>query len=226
MNGGVGRYECPDDPVGSLPDSFVKISAGYRTREGGFTTEDRASGVIVASNAILTHHHFYSDNVTPETLESVILRSADGQRITARGEFSVISGSELGGMHNGLTLIVFEDDFSGGSVAPMSGAGAHLNGEDAQQSVRIGAKPGLYNTQIIDGADEFEFNNNPFPGILVAPDQTVRGDSGAPLYVDGSVVGVNNQGDGQYGAITNIPLIQYLINKVTEDLRGSNHGAQ
>jgi RHS repeat-associated protein len=205
----TGHKECNeqngcDDPVPAapLPDSYIRLSANFR---------DRGKGVIVAPNAILTHNHFFNKDigVTPETLSSISVRSADGDsRVWANsGEFTVISGEELGGMNNGLILIVFENDLNGGSIAPMSRAGSHLNGIDAYQSGYEGTEPGLYNTQITDGDAEFIYDGNSFSGIRVAPDITTQGDSGSPLYVDGAVVGVNNQGNGQCGAITNVPLI-------------------
>ena len=200
------RREAQEHRTSELPSSYVRL--GISTSQGG----GLGAGVVVATNAILTHNHV-SANVT-----QIAVFDSSGALLYAAGpgDFEIVI------VDGGTTLIVFRNDFiPEANVAPMGDVDDLATGSTAEQAVYEGATraaPGLYSTTI-EHTDVIIYNTAgvPYRAITVSPDFTIPGDSGSPLYVDGRVYGINNSGNGNYGAIRNPENINSLI--VHETLR-------
>jgi len=98
-----------------------------------------------------------------------------------------------------------------------------LKPEDkVEQAVYKGAAAGLYPVTIMDPYGHATNSRGvEYRAIYIQPDedQTTFGDSGSGLYLNGTVYGVNNSGEGIYGAITSISHIRNLASRMTQELR-------
>ena len=193
-------------------DSVIRLKVYY----SGRSTPLGSGGVAVAPNAILTHNHLDSLANPIENVLEIEVFANDGTMFTLdQGDFSFAGDSELGG---GLALIVFDGELP--NYSNMGGADLISPGMDAQQAVATGATPGLYGTEIQNpDAQITNLRGVTYDAITVAPDKTVGGDSGMPLFVNDQVYGVNNSGEGIYGAINNPGFVRKLISRFSNKYR-------
>jgi RHS repeat-associated protein len=179
-----------------------------------------AVGTAIETNAILTCNHL---PLLANTQRISIFQPSQTPLLTAQsGDFDMAGDAELGG---GLTLLVFKDDFiSPADTALLGDADGLEQGDAALQAVLNGARPGLYRTRVentdipVTNVRKVEYQ-----ALTVAPDKTVAGDSGAPLYVDGRVYAVNNAGNGIYGPVRKISYTRTLVAALTWSLRPRLH---
>jgi hypothetical protein len=224
----------PTIPSFPLPSSFVRLRAKYS--DG--SPSARSAGVAIDTNAILSHNHHLSGRRSQTAADISQIEFLDPYSgdplspalIINSGDFLMAGDAELGG---GLSLFVFRDGiFKTTDIALLGDADALDPNDKLLQAAAVGGVPSLYDTQVADP----KTYPDPIPNIrgvhyeplLVTPDVTVDGDSGAPLYrmeADGTlrVYGVNNAGIGIgiYGPVKDISHIRNLINNMTQELHAT-----
>jgi len=224
----------PTMPSFPLPSSFVRLRVEY----GDGSLSAKSAGVAIDTNAILSHNHHLSggrsqtagDISQIEFLDPYSGTPLSPALIINSGDFLMAGDAELGG---GLSLFVFRDGiFKTTDIALLGDADALNSNDKLLQAAAEGGAPGLYDTQVADPKTYPDPIANIrgvyYEPLLVTPDVTVGGDSGAPLYrmeADGTlrVYGVNNAGIGIgiYGPIKDISHIRNLINNMTQELHAT-----
>jgi RHS repeat-associated protein len=190
------------DRVGPLPSSYVQYA--YCTASGKCWT---GVGVAISSNTILTHDHVDQDVVRIRIEDPS--SGATLSRINV-GDFAYASPNDMG---DAISLFVFRNDLFG-DVATLGDAddlvGSNISAEVAVRRSMYAEQEGLYSTEVMEASDGW---------IHVSPDFTIGGDSGAPLFVNGKVYGINNRGTGKCGAVTDPERIYQLATSYTDMLR-------
>ncbi len=203
-----------------LPLSYVRVGLSAEAEWHGET-----AGVIVATNAILTHGHHIKRGESPDDLASVTLRNRHGVRmrpdIPAR-DFTFVELDDV-------SLIVFRSEmFSLDQVALLGNAAELEPGRIAYQAIYQGtpsrrrSQTGLYSTRVVETRLMYTDNRRgiQYECLRVRPDLTIGGDSGAPLYVNGHVYAINHGGRGVFTSVTNPSHILNLISILSVGLRG------
>jgi hypothetical protein len=204
-----------DPPPSPLPSSYVRIKVFYKN-----TTHEPirgGAGVVIDTNAILTHNHLLFSGETFANIKEIQVTYGSRVWTFDPNEFLMTGDAELGG---GLGLLVFESDFMAATdVVPLGDADELKMWDRGEMPVVYGAEPdGLYPVQV-SNTDQRATNIRgiDYIGLAVWPRRTTQGDSGAPLYVDGCVYGVNNA--RVCGSVTNITAINAWTEKLTRILR-------
>ena len=227
-------YDAGSDPVCGVAGAVAPLPGYVLLYQITLNdkTKDPFQGTLtfIDSNAALTSNHFLGEFTPADIYKLSILSPTTGEEIAyfesdSIKRMAVYTGNELGDMENGLSLIIFPQDI----VSDMGTASmGELNqaGDFALQAITFtpGIEDGLYPTRI-DGFGNGQRQNRieTYPAIFVTPTSTSKGDSGAPLIVNGRVRGINNGQGGEigpngqfinmgvYGRITNIELLRSLI---------------
>jgi hypothetical protein len=210
-------------PPRPMPPSYVRLKVFYVNGNGG----DSGAGATIDTNAILSHNHHLSPDQTPADIQCVVVEDISGNQlyVAKAGDFLMAGDDELGG---GLSLFVFKaNPFK--DLAILGDIDELEPGALAEQAIFVGAKTrgmavGLY-PATINNLSGFVRNQRKtdYKSFKVSYDLTtsqtpIGNDSGAPLYIDNRVYGVNNSGNGNYGAVTDISLIRHLVVDMTEKL--------
>jgi hypothetical protein len=190
------------DRVGPLPSSYVQYT--YCAASGKCYS---GVGVAISPNTILTHDH-----VRPNVVRIQREDPSSGAvlSIVNAGDFAYASPNDTG---DAMSLFVFRNDLFG-DVATLGDVddlvGSNISAEEAIRRSIYAEQEGMYSTEVIEVSDGW---------IHVSPDFTIAGDSGAPLFVNGKVYGINNQGTGKCGAVTDPERIYQLATSYTDTLR-------
>jgi hypothetical protein len=156
-----------------------------------------------------------------------VIEDASGKLLhTAKeGDFLMAGDTELGG---GLSLFVFRaNPFK--DLAILGDIDELEPGVFAEQAIFVGAKTrgipvGLYPATIghtngfVRNQRKTEYKSFKVSYDLTTSQTSIGNDSGAPLYINNRIYGINNSGNGNYGAITDISLIRHLTTDMTQKL--------
>ncbi|MCI0728561.1 MAG: hypothetical protein L0332_17830 [Chloroflexi bacterium] len=222
------KNEYPTPVPEGLPPSFVRLTIEFSRSVGDrtFKTTEVFSGVAIDTNAIMTHNHV-GRGFSPADIVLITITDAAGNvlLVATPGDFAFVDGPQLQEMEGAFSLFIFAEDFIEASKTASLAEGSVSRSSNglsiAQQAVWVGAQPGLYSTIIIRSENYYGrlAGETAWPAYKVFPDLTVPGDSGAPLYSNGRVIGINEMGRGTYGQVTDIALIRSLITTYTQLLR-------
>ncbi|MFC1976437.1 hypothetical protein ACFLXQ_08560 [Chloroflexota bacterium] len=201
----------------------MRLKVFYVDGSGG----DSGAGATIETNTILSHNHHLSSNQTTADIQSIVIEDASGKllHVAEAGDFLMAGDVELGG---GLSLFVFKaDPFK--HLALLGDVDGLEPGMLAEQAIFVGAKTrgipvGLYPATIgytngfVRNQRKTDYKSFKVSYDLTTSQTPIGNDSGAPLYINNRVYGVNNSGNGNYGAITDISLIRHLIADMTQKL--------
>jgi hypothetical protein len=192
-----------------LPKSFYSIH--FWTSNNLFGTH---VGVAVRGKALLSSNHLLPPYLPPENVSRIKIFNSYGDvhDIKDSESFSIL-------LENGYTTIVFKENIiPEENVSPLGDVNSLSKGDQVSQAVVNGAPVGTYPTKFKGHLTLTSAYSREYQAFTVFSDLTVGGDSGSPLYVDGVVYGINNSGNGIYGAITNPEQIYRTIDNITTRL--------
>lgn len=174
----------------------------------------RHIGVAIQGNALLSSNHFLPRKLSPGDVTRIQISNSysDVHEIDNTEDFLIRQ-------EGGYTIIVLKENvIPENNIASLGDVDSLTKGDDAYQAVVNGAPAGIYPTKIKGPLTVLSSSSREYQAITVFYDRTITGDSGSPLYVNGVVYGVNNSGDGIYGAVTDPGQIYQTINNISTRL--------
>ena len=193
----------------SLPKSFYTI---YFWTTDGVCREH--IGVAIQGNALLSSNHLLPKRINPGDVSRIQMKNAYGDVYESANPADFLIRQEPG-----YTILVFKNEvIPEDSIAKIGDVDSLVVGTKAYQAVTNGAPAGIYSTEISGAITVLSIGLGEYQGVTIFPDRTVTGDSGSPLYVNGVVYGVNNSGNGIYGAITDPGGVYQMIDGLSGQL--------